>query len=68
MTSCRKSLKAEEARVYMMLVVGQREQQANTVSVRIHGKGDQGTHPLDEVVNIILTAIKERSQELSLKK
>ncbi len=61
-------LKAEEARVYMMLVVGQREQQANTVSVRIHGKGDQGTHPLDEVVNIILTAIKERSQELSLKK
>ncbi len=60
-------LKAEEARVYMMLVVGQREQQANTVSVRIHGKGDQGIHPLDEVINKTLTAIKERSSELSFK-
>lgn len=60
-------LKAEEARVYMMLVVGQREQQANTVSVRIHGKGDQGIHPLDEVINKTLTAIKERSAELLFK-
>ncbi|HON08272.1 MAG TPA: threonine--tRNA ligase, partial [Verrucomicrobiota bacterium] len=60
-------LKAEEARVYTMLIVGQREQQANTVSVRIHGKGDQGIHPLDEVINKTLTAIKERSAELSFK-
>ncbi|MGC8830098.1 MAG: threonine--tRNA ligase [Verrucomicrobiia bacterium] len=61
-------LRAEEARVFMMLVVGQREQQAGTVSVRIHTKGDQGVHPLSEVINTILTSIKERTPEVVFKK
>lgn len=61
-------LRAEEARVFMMLIVGQREQQAGSVSVRIHTKGDQGAHPLSEVINTILTAIKERWSEVVFKK
>jgi len=59
--------RAETARVYVMLVVGQREQQANSVAVRIHGKGDQGVQPRAVVVQKILAAIKERAPELTFK-
>jgi threonyl-tRNA synthetase len=52
--------RAEEERVHHILVVGQREHQANTVAVRIHGKGQQGVKPRAEVVADILTAIRER--------
>jgi len=41
-------------------VVGQKEQDANTVAVRIHGKGQQGVKSRAEVVAEILTTIKER--------
>ena len=53
-------LRAEEARVHHILVVGQREQEANTVAVRIHGQGEQGVKPRAEVVADILAAIRER--------
>jgi len=53
-------LRAEEARVHHILVVGQKEQEANAVAVRIHGKGQQGVKPRAEVVAEILRAIKER--------
>ena len=43
-----------------MLVVGQKEQEANSVSVRVHGKGNVGVKPRAEVVAEILQAIKER--------
>ena len=59
--------RAETAKVYVMLVVGQREQQANSVAVRIHGKGDQGVQPRAVVVQKILEAIKERAPELTFK-
>jgi len=52
--------RAEEARVHRILVVGQREQDANTVAVRIHGKGQQGVKPRAEVVAEILAVIRER--------
>lgn len=51
---------AEQDRVHHILVVGQREQQSETVSVRIHGKGQQGVKPRAEVVADILAAIRER--------
>ena len=53
-------LRAEEARVHTMLVVGQKEQEANAVSVRVHGKGAQGAQPRAEVIAHILRAIAER--------
>ncbi|MGC8989597.1 MAG: threonine--tRNA ligase [Verrucomicrobiia bacterium] len=52
--------RAEQDRVHHILVVGQREQQSNTVSVRIHGKGQQGVKPRAEVVGDILAEIRER--------
>ena len=37
-----KVLRAEEARVHTMLVIGPRDMDANNVSIRLHGKGHQG--------------------------
>ena len=53
-------LRAEEARVHTMLVVGQRDMDAGNVSVRLHGKGNVGAKPKAEAVADILAAIKER--------
>ncbi len=55
-----KVLRAEEARVHTMLVIGPRDMEANNVSVRLHGKGHQGAKPKGEVIAGILQAIKER--------
>jgi len=41
-------------------VVGGRDLQANAVSVRLHGKGNVGAKPRNEVIADILQAIKER--------
>jgi threonyl-tRNA synthetase len=55
-----KILRAEEAKVHTMLVVGPRDMEAGNVSLRLHGKGNQGAKPRAEVVADILQAIKER--------
>jgi threonyl-tRNA synthetase len=55
-----KVLRAEEARVHTMLVIGPRDMEANNVSVRLHGKGNQGARPKGEAVAAILQSIKER--------
>jgi len=52
--------RAEEAKVHTMLIVGGRDQAANAVSVRVHGKGDLGSKPRAEVIADILAAIRER--------
>jgi threonyl-tRNA synthetase len=52
--------RAEKARVHHILVVGQKEQDANAVAVRIHGKGQQGVKPRAEVVAEILASVRER--------
>jgi len=52
--------RAEEAKVHTMLVLGQRDLEAGQVSVRVHGKGNQGAKPKAEVVAAILTSISER--------
>src|SRR5437899_12302881 len=43
--------RAEEAKVHTMLVVGPRDMEAGKVSVRLHGKGNQGAKPKGEVVD-----------------
>jgi threonyl-tRNA synthetase len=55
-----KVLRAEEARVHTMLVIGPRDMEANNVSIRLHGKGHQGAKPKDEAIAGILQAIKDR--------
>jgi len=43
-----------------MLVIGPRDMEAGNVSLRLHGKGNQGAKPKDEVIADILAAIRER--------
>lgn len=51
---------AELAKVHTMLVIGNRDMEAGAVSLRVHGKGNLGARPKDEVVADILQSIKER--------
>lgn len=52
--------RAEHAKVHTMLVIGPRDLEAGNVSVRVHGKGNQGAKPKAEAVAEILSAIRER--------
>jgi threonyl-tRNA synthetase len=56
-------LRAEESKVHTMLVVGGKEQEANAVAVRVHGKGRGQVRPRDEVVTDILQRIKSRAAD-----
>jgi threonyl-tRNA synthetase len=52
--------RAEQQKVHTMLVIGKRDLEANAVSVRVHGQGNLGARPRDEVVTDVLAAIKQR--------
>jgi threonyl-tRNA synthetase len=52
--------RAEQMKVHTMLVIGKRDMEANAVSVRVHGKGNLGAKPRNEVIADILSAIKAR--------
>jgi threonyl-tRNA synthetase len=56
-----KILRAEEAKVHTMLVIGFRDMEAGNLSVRIHGKGNIGAKPKAEVIADILKKIKDRA-------
>jgi threonyl-tRNA synthetase len=47
-------------KVHTILVIGNRDLEANAVSVRVHGQGNLGAKPRDEVVADLLLSIKER--------
>jgi len=51
---------AEQMKVHTMLVIGNRDMEANAVSLRVHGRGNLGAKPRAEVVADILAAIKDR--------
>jgi threonyl-tRNA synthetase len=51
---------AEQMKVHTMLVIGGRDMEPNAVSLRVHGKGNLGAKPRDEVVADILASIRER--------
>lgn len=53
--------RAEEAKVHTMLVIGERDQAASNVSVRLHGKGNQGAKPRAQAVAEIVEAIRTRA-------
>ncbi len=52
--------RAEQMKVHTMLVIGNRDMDANAVSLRVHGKGNLGAKPRDEVIGDIFSSIKER--------
>lgn len=52
--------RAEQMKVHTMLVIGNRDMEANAVSVRVHGKGNLGAKPREQFIQETLAAIKER--------
>lgn len=51
---------AEKDKVHTMFVVGQKEQESDSVALRIHGKGDQGVRPRAEATRQLLEDITHR--------
>jgi threonyl-tRNA synthetase len=51
-------------KVPYLLVVGQREADDGTVSLRLRHRRDEGVHPLGDVVDRIAQAVDTRSLEL----
>ena len=56
----RKIRDAEEQKVPAMLVVGEREAEANEVSLRRHGRRNLGARPLETVIAALATENAER--------
>ena len=46
-----------------MFVIGKRDMDADTVNVRVHGKGNLGAKNKETVIAMILNAIKGRKNE-----
>ena len=57
----RKIRDAELRKAPYMLVVGDREAEADEVSVRRHREGDEGSMPVDALIDRLRTAIDERA-------
>ncbi|WP_242928236.1 threonine--tRNA ligase [Pontibacter vulgaris] len=55
----RKIRDAEVRKVPYMLIVGEKEQEENALSVRKHGEGDLGTMPVDEFIQTFKAKIAE---------
>jgi threonyl-tRNA synthetase len=51
---------AEQMKVHTMLVIGNRDMEANAVSLRVHGHGNLGAKPRAEVIAEILDSIRLR--------
>ena len=54
---------AQGQKIPYMLVVGDKEVESGTVSVRKRGIGDQGAKPADQFISEILEEIKDRVME-----
>lgn len=55
----RKIRDAEVRKVPYMLIVGEKEQEENAVSVRKHGEGDLGSMPVDAFIDLFQSKIAE---------
>src|SRR5438270_2887018 len=53
--------RAEQMKVHTMFVIGKRDLEARVISVRVHGKGNLGATPRDEVISTSLEQIKTRA-------
>ena len=49
----RKIRDAEVSKIPFMVIVGEKEEQDGTVSVRKHGEGDIGTFTIEEFISLI---------------
>jgi threonyl-tRNA synthetase len=55
----KKIREAELKKIPYLLIVGEKEQQNNTISVRRHREGDKGAMSIDDFINLIKNEIKE---------
>src|SRR5690606_39173328 len=62
----RKIRDAETSKVPYMLIVGENEEEKNTVSVRKHGDGDIGTMSVSEFIKLINQDIKSTKIEFNV--
>ena len=53
----------ETMKIPYLLVIGQREADENTVSLRLRHRRDEGVHSLDAVVERVINAVSTRSRE-----
>ena len=51
---------AETAKVHNMFIVGQKEIESESVSIRVHGKGDQGAKSASEAISSLKNDISGR--------
>jgi threonyl-tRNA synthetase len=51
---------AEKARAHTMLIIGARDMAEGKVSLRLHGKGPQGSLPKEQAIEHIVATISER--------
>ena len=51
---------AETAKVHHMFIVGQKEIESESVSIRVHGKGDQGAKRISEAISSLKADISGR--------
>ena len=59
----RKIRDAEVSKVPYMLIVGEKEEESQTVSVRKHGEGDIGTMTIEEFIQKMNTEVNEQMGE-----
>jgi threonyl-tRNA synthetase len=53
--------RAEQMKVHTMFVIGKHDLEARAISVRVHGKGNLGAKPRNEVIVKLLEQIKTRA-------
>jgi len=59
----RKIRDAELQKIPFMLIVGEKEEKENTVSVRQHGKGDLGTFSIEDFASLVNKEVEEMIKE-----
>ena len=59
----RKIRDAELQKIPFMLIVGEKEENENTVSVRQHGKGDLGTFSIESFADLVNNEVEEMIKE-----
>ncbi len=57
---------SELQKIPYMLIIGAREAESDSLSVRLHGKGDQGSFGVDRIVEIMRTEIETKATESQL--
>ena len=55
----RKIRDAEVSKIPFMVIVGEKEEQDGTVSVRKHGEGDLGTYTIEDFISLIKTEVSK---------